>query len=484
MKKLLTFGRWLVTSPIGFMCLCVLTALVLKIAGHDPLGVLIAGTVGSTATADGLLKDYYDDEWVSEGVNNKIPLTDIIEDKGMDKRFGGRRVIYGMHIRRNKSPFAAGEYSLFAEADIQTTIPVTVDARKMMGRTLLTPELMADSAQDEMAWEDAEENNFDRLTDDLARRAEMMLSYDGRGVLGRINEASPNGNTTLIVDAPGGVSGSVFGNRFFETQTYIGAVDPTTGALRAGICKVTALSTDGNSVTTDAAPNAAWAENDYLVKAANSTVTDVLDTEYENWFWGLLGIFDDGTYRADYGGVDRTVVDNANTYVNASTGVLSMDTLQMLSDILDTRCGGVTSLILGHSSVRRLYLKLTQADRRYSGENLMAPDAGTKAFTQKDITIGNVDFRVIRDFPFGTMLGIDTEKAKLRRYVSTKGEWVRNGSNGDILVRMGTGSTARDAFEAWYRMRYQWWAKMPSAAWRADGITGATVPIVRPLGDN
>lgn len=472
-----------VLGRLSIAVLFVLTAALVADASAPQAGILLMATLGSTATADGLLKDYYDDEWVQEGVNNRRPLKDAIEDKLMDKRYGGRRVMYPFHIKRNLSPFFASEYGLFAEADVQNNVQVTVDARKMMARTSLTQEAIDDAAQSDMAWEDFQEQNFDKILDDIARRDELSLSYTGQGILARINDASPSGSATMGVDAPGGITGSVFGNRFLQAGTYVAAINPATGGIRAGISRISSLSADGNDVVFTAAPNAAWADNDYLVKAANSTVTDPLDTEYENWFWGLLGIFDDGTYRGNYGGVDRTLVDNVNTYVNASTGVLSMNTLQMLSDVLDQRSGGITSLMLCHHSVRRLYLQITQADRRYSGGDLLKPDAGTIAFKQGDITVGEVPIKAIRDFAYGTLLGIDVEKSKLRRYVSTKGEWVRSGANGDIFVRIGSGSTARHAFEAWYFCRWQYWAKFPAAAWRADGITGATVSIVRPLGD-
>ncbi len=449
---------------------------------HSHQMVFALGTLGSTATIDGLLKDFYDDEYISDGVNNKHPLKDVIEDRLMDKKYGGRRVVYTHHVTRNKSPFAAGENSLFAEGDIQGHIQLTVEARKMMGRISMTPEAIADSAESDMAWEDAEENNFDKLIDDLARRDELMLSYDGRGVTALIADASPSGAALMTVDSPGGVSGSVFGNRFIQAGTYLAAINPATGGIRAGISRVASNSADGLSVTFDAAPNAAWADNDYLVKAANSTVTDPLDTEYEHWFYGLLAIFDDGTFRANYGGGDRTIWPNLCSYVNASTGALSIDAMQSFADVLDQRSGGETSLMLCHHSVRRLVLKLTNADRRYTQQDLQKPDPGTVAFKQGDITVGEVPIKAIRDFAYGTLLGIDVELAKLRRYTSTKGEWVKDG-DGRILVRSGTGSTARDSFEAWYRMRYQYWAKRPDAAWRADGITGATVTIARPLGD-
>lgn len=459
--------------------LALITLIVAKLY-HWPADhlVLFMGTLASTTTIDGLLKDYYED-YVQEGVNNRNPLKDLIETKFTDKAFGGRQFVYDAHVDRNISPMFTAEYGLFAEAGIQGHLQVKGDVRKMMGRVFLTPEAMLDSARSSGAWEDARTNEFDNLVKDLARRDEISLIYDGRGILALVN-GDPGTGTTLTLDSPGGVSGTTFGNRFFQKNAYIGAINPATGALRAGIAQVSALAAAGTTVTTAAAINAAWADNDYIVKAANGSVTDPLDTEYENAFWGLLALVDDGTYRADYFNIDRTLFDYANAYVNASTGALSIDTLQMLSDVTDQRMNGKTSLLLMHHSMRRVYLKLLEADRRYSGEKLTVPDGATVAFKQGDITIGEVPIKVIRDFPYGMMMGLDVEQMGLCQYVSEKGKWVDD--DGRILVRAGVGSTARDAFEAWYRIRKQYHAKLPSVCWRADGITGSTIVVVRPIG--
>lgn len=470
--------RRVVASP-RFMLLNAIVLTMIAYLTHQHGLVMVAGLVASTATIDGLLKDYYED-YVQEGVNNKNPMKNIIETKLMDKQYGGRQFVYDAHVERNNSPMFTAEYGLFAEAGIQGHLQVKGDVRKLMGRVLLTPEAMADSARSSMAWEDARTNEFDNLIKDLARRDEIALIYDGRGVLCRINSATPNASTTLPVDSPGGVSGSVFGSRFVANGIYVGAINPATGALRSTVRKVSSLPTSGSSIVLDAVGGSDWADNDYLVKCANGSVTDPLDTEYENAFWGMLALVDDGTYRTDYFGVDRDLFDYVSAYVNASTGALSIDTLQMLSDVTDQRMGGVCSLLLMHHSIRRVYLKLLEADRRYSGEKLTVPDGATVAFKQGDITLGEVPIKVIRDFPYGMIMGLDVEQMGLCQYVSEKGKWVDE--DGRILVRAGQGSSARDAFEGWYRIRKQYHAKLPSVCWRADGITGATVVVVRPVG--
>lgn len=461
-----------------------LTAVIIGLTFHDAAyaAPLALATIGSTGTLDWLLTEFYDNEWVREGVNNKLKLKPLFEEKSSKKDYGGRKVVYAHHIKRNASPFFCAEYGYFAEGDVQGGIDLSVDIAKIMGRVgPLTDDVIKDAANSEAAWEGVEENNFQSLVDDIARREELALCYDGRGVLALVNAGTPSSSATLAVDSPGGIAGSTFGNRFLTKGFKIGAVDPATGLLRAGMVTVVSTAAAGSSVTFDAAPNAAWADNDYLVKVANTSVTDILHTEYGKWPLGMLALFDDGTYKANYGGGDRTMIDNLCAYVQASTGALSVDGMQVMADALDTRIGGVTSVMLAHNSVRRLVLKLTQADRRYSDRDLQRPDAGTVAFKQGDITIGEVPIISIRDFAFGTLLGIDVEMAKMRRYVSTDGEWVTN--NNGRWFPAGLGSTALDAKEAWWRARYQNWAKNPAAGWRMDGITGATVSIVRPLGD-
>ncbi len=52
-----------------------------------------------------------------------------------------------------------------------------------------------------------------RLIDDIARMEEYALSSDGRGVLALL-DGDPGASTTVELDAPGGIVGDDFGNRF------------------------------------------------------------------------------------------------------------------------------------------------------------------------------------------------------------------------------------------------------------------------------
>jgi len=440
-------------------------------------GRYFAGEGATTQTIAGILKTVYEPV-VAEQSNNKFTWNKLFRWEDVD--FAGQEVVYNAHVSRNTSPMWVGEDSAFADAEAQGSIKIHVGQRKLMARVRMTSESIADSMKSEGAFKSARKDEMTRIIDDIARMEEYSFTADGRGVLALINEATPSGNTTLILDSPGGITGSDFGNRFIIPKMIIGAVNPATGELRAGTCRVTACAEDGTSVTVDAAPNAAWADNDYIVQLANTSVSDVLDSSYEHAAWGLVALFDDGTYRSNYFNADRSVYPAYKAYVKASTGPISEDLFQQVADITDQRLGGVTDVMTAHHSVRRVYLTMTQADRRYQGNNLMRPDAGTVAFQQGDVPFGGVPIKAIRTHPLAMMFGLDTKNSEFVRYGSEKGKWVDEDEH--VLVRVGSGSSGRDAFEAWYRKRYQNHVRKPGLNWRLDGITGQSLVVVREAG--
>ena len=425
---------------------------------------------------DAIFKEVFE-EGVAEGVNNKNPLRDLIKTEKVP--FKGREIVRAAHTSRNVSPMFVGEDSAFADAGNQGYSRMFVDQRKLMSRLRMTWEVMQDSTSSEGAFISARKSEMQYLIDDMARRDEYALNSDGRGVLAFVN-TDPGTGTTLTLDNPGGIVNANFGNRFISKNMFIGAVNPATGALRAGVSKVASTPAAGTTVTTTAAINTAWADNDYVVQVANSTATDVLDTSYEHAWWGVMALIDDGTYRASYFGLDRTQTPAYSSYVTASTGAISTDLIQRVSDIVDQKLNGKVGIILAHHSTRRLVIQLTDFDRRYTAANLLRPEPGTVAFKQGDIPFGEVPVRALRDFPLDVMMFLDLANMGFKEYVSEPGKWVDE--DGSILRIVGTGTAARDAWEAWYRMRKQYFVEYPAYCARLDGITGQSLVVQRAAG--
>jgi len=427
--------------------------------------------MADTQALDGIFKEFYED-YVSEGVNNKNPLKDLF--KPQDIPYGGREVVWAAHVGRNPGVMASGEGGGLPAAGQQRHIQARATAKKVIGRVELTPEAIADSTKSEYAFVSARKDEMNRLIDDFARREEHYLVGDGRGILALQNGAT---SATYPVDSPGGIANSSFGNRFIQPGMVIAAVNPATGALRASSGTLVSSCAASGSTVTLTASMTNGADNDYVVQAANTSVTDVLDTSYNQAPMGIMGLIDDGTYVGNYFGIDRTQFASYASYVKASTGAFSVDVIQQSADVVDQKLNGKTSRMIMHHSTRRLYIQAMDADRRYIGPATLGPDAGTKALKQGDLTLGEVPITTIRDFALDVITGLDEEQMDAVRYVSEKGKWVDE--DGSILVRQGFGSTAVHKFEAWYYMRYQNVVRNPGVCWRNDAITGQTLIVTR-----
>jgi hypothetical protein len=442
---------------------------------QSPDAVLWSGA--DTTTQDWLYKEIFSDE-LSEGVNNEFPLKDFFEKIDASEDFkGGRGTKWKMHVSRNVSPFFTREGAAFAVAGKQGGVEGTIDQRKLMARVKMTAEAMIDSTSTDAAIVSGKKDELTRAIDDIAWREEGALGMDGRGILCLLNGDPGTGVTPAEVDTPGNIVNASFGNRFIQKDMFLAAINPVGPVLRAGITQVLDVNQDGTDWTPATAYNAAWGDNDYLVQAANGSVTDILDTSYEAAYWGLPALVDDGTNRNNYFGVDRSLVPAAKSYVNASTGALSTDLLQRIADVLYQKLGAKVNLLSMHPSIRRLVIQLTEQDRRYQGASLMKPDPGTVAFQQGDLTMGEVPIKAIRSLPLDQIYFLDTKKAGFKRYVSEEGKWADE--DGSIWIRDGVGTSATDAYEAWYRRRQQYFVQNPGCCGRADAITGQTLVVVR-----
>lgn len=428
----------------------------------------------NTTILSGLEKDIFE-EGVSEGVNNSFPLKDFFKLEKVDYK-GGAGHVWSHHNGRNISPMFSGEDVAMADAGAQNHVKGRIDIRKMTAKLRMTAEAMDDYTSSEATYKNAMVDEKTRLVDDIARREEFALATDGRGVLALLSD-DPGTGTDVDVDSPGNIAGTNFGNRFIDKGMFIAAVNPATGSLRAGIAQVSDVNSDGSDFTSAAAINAAWADNDYLVQAANSSVTSVLDTSYERAFWGLPALVDDGTNRDSYFGLLRSTTPSLKSYVVASAGAFSLDLAQRTADVVNQKLGGEIDVLAMHHSIRREYIKLLNADRRYMGADALRPDGGTVAMKQGDLTLGEVKVKAIRSLGLGQVYFLDTKRAGFKQYVAEAGKF--EDRDGSIWQRDGTGSSGRHAFEAIWYSRKQNFAKNPGVCARWDGVTGQTLVVVR-----
>lgn len=419
----------------------------------------------NTASFEQALKTVYDGG-IIDLIHTKAPLAEKF--KAMDaKKYGGAEVQRPKKIARGQGVGAAAEGGALPSAGRTKWAKRTMTMKYLYARARFSAQVMKASQGDRFAFVDAATAEMDDRIDGLQNECGRIIWGDGRGVLCLVNDSTPSGSATVGIDSPGGFAGSVNGGRFLNEGMIVGAINPATGTLRSGIRTVQSVATDGTSVTFDSAPPSAWQDNDYIVRVANTSVTDVIDSSYQKEPMGMAGLVDDGTYVATLFGINRTTVPLEQSTVISNVGAWSSDVMQRLIDVVAQVGGAQITDLWMHPSGRRAYVASMNDDRRYMGTDLLSPDGGTKAAAGKKLTFGTLPINEDRYAPFASVWAT-SEQAGFERYELDKGSWVNE--DGSILKIIGTGDSLRDEFEAVYRLWFNNSIEKSVACGRLDGL--------------
>jgi len=415
---------------------------------------------------DAVLKEYYESSVVSQ-IENKTRILKSFGEADAPT-VDGRRVVFPLHIGRNTGVMSSVEGATLPTAGRQNFIDIHIPLRKTVGRINITKDVIDASRSNRGSFKRAMATEMDGLVRDISDyRNEVICGY-GTGVLADL-AGTESSTTSWQLKDPGDFVGTTNPNRYIVPNMTIALI--RAGAVLANsavtVSSVTESGTFDSIVVI--ANTASGLVDDKLVRAAATTTTAVTDTDYLNPVMGLFGLIDDGTYVQTLHGVNRTTYPVFRSYVQASVGALSLDAMQRAFDAAEMKGQGTISEMWCEHSVRRAYLTLLEADRRYTSEKLMKPDGGTAAVKGSDITFGGVPFKTERDFPYGFIVGVDTDT--LQRYVNVRGQW--EDEDGNILSRS---QNTHDFTALWY-MKDNFSCDRPNSNFRMDGITVTALAI-------
>ena len=414
---------------------------------------------------DAVLKEFYEPMTVSQ-IENKTRILKSFGEADAPS-VDGRRIIYPLHIGRNTGVMSSVEGATLPTAGRQGHVDVHITLRKTVGRINVTKDVIDASRTNRGSFKRAMSTEMDGLVRDVSDyRNEMICNY-GSGIVARVSGAHGANATTITVEDPGGFNGTTNPNRFVQPGMLLAVV--RAGAV-IGVLTVSSVTESGTYNQFVAAANTlTLADQDVLTRAAATTSTLVTDTDFQNPVMGLFGLIDDGTYVRVLHGVDRVTYPVFRSYVSASVGALSLDAMQQAFDAAELKGQGTISEMWCEHSVRRAYLQLLEADRRYVSEKLMRPDGGTVAVKGGDVTFGSVPFKTERDFPYSFIVGVDTDS--LQRYVNVRGQW--EDEDGNILFRS---ANTHDFTALWY-MRDNFMCERPNSNFRMDGVSATALAI-------
>lgn len=401
-------------------------------------------------------------------LNSDVKLYSKYQKADKETWEGRDHIEYPLRVGRNEG-FAFGRpRGPIAEAQSQQYVPFKVPLRYGWGRINIDAAVIKVSKTNRGSFKRALQSEMDGLREDFTDDLNRIMFHDGRGVLAMVNVAS-TGTTTVTVDSPGGVAGAVNGARFLQIGQKI-AILNTTGTAVNAVRTVSSLASDGNSITTVGTNSSTDAvDNGLIVRAPNLNVTDVADTSFNLEPMGLLGQVDDGTYVNSYFNVNRTTYPIMKSAVFSSVGALNLDVMQQAFDVAAQIGRGSPTEIWCHHSVRRSYLALLVANRRYlSTGGANKHDGGFAGQALSDaVEFSGIPLNVDKDAPYGTMFGVDFDGAI--NFENTPGEWVDE--DGAVLSRLH----GSDVFEAVWRCFLNFAHEKPNKMFRLDGINSNIV---------
>jgi hypothetical protein len=407
---------------------------------------------------DPLFKDDYAPAIVNQLQDENVILQ-FMESEAPDDTWQGRKKIIPIKIGRNWSVGSIGAAGRLPQSGRSTFQDFTVPMRDTYGRVGFERYVIEQSRNKKGSWQQVIPAEMDNLTEDLSFTRNRMCWGYGEGVLALVNGAV-NNSATVTVDAPGNVAGAVMGNRYLYGDATSGmfvAFLDATNAVEA-TATITGVSAGGTQITLDA--NVTLTDNDKIVLAQTTTQSS-RNKEPE----GILAGIDDGTYVGTYHNLSRTTYPILQSYIATAVGALSLDAIQQPIDAVSIKVGKTIDFFACEHAVRRAYLALLEADRRYTGADLMAPDGGTKAAkkpTGRNITYGDIPIVVDRDAPYRQMFGVN--KASWTRYVMNEGQWADD--EGHVLKWVSD----YDQWTAFFYILDNFHCQTPNRNFRMEGI--------------
>ena len=423
----------------------------------------------TTALVSEVLQELYGDLYPQ--INKNIDILNLF-NKGDVSSWNGKYVVQALHHRRNQSTKSIGETGNLPTAGNQEYEDMQIPIRDCYTTIKITGRMLDMAEKGVAQFTNVFNADLEGAMEDAQREMERIICGDGLGVLGLVDGAGDD-NATLDIDAPGGVTGDDFGNRFiFPTMEL--AIHATDGLTVNAVRTCDSVNTNGTEITLGAAVSSAEAVNNGIV-TKGTTRGSVTEGSYAIEPMGIRGLFDDGTFVGTLHTLDRTAAANQffNVKAFSSVGALSEDLLHRALNACWERSGYNPSHYLCHTSVHREVIRLTQSDRRYTGEQTMRPDPGIKGQTMSTpgaLTFNDVKFKLGRYLDFGTLYLID--KGACHKYELQSGRW--EDRDGAVLHR----TSDQHTFDAVYYSSTNYSATRNNSSAVLRGIS-ATLDINR-----
>lgn len=370
-------------------------------------------------TLDSVLKNDYIGP-IREQLNNSVPF--LKRTKRRSAATAGKKMIIPLHKTRNTGIGARAEGGPLPTAGSQGYDDLQLNAAYLWGVVSFSQQSIEASRNDKGAFTRAITSEMKGLMRDLKRDCNREFYNDVYGTIATCGTTSASATVQLATTS---------NMNLFEVGMKIDIATKTTGTTI----------TNGSNVGITAVDKSASTINvDGGVVTTASTHGVYRTGNYGNEITGLEAWV--GTSDNTIGTIDRSSNDWFNPNILSNSGTLralSLDLMQQAFDEAEIKSGGSVTVGYMYHSLRRKYLALVRADRRYVNE--MSFDGGFKG-----VEFNSIPLIVDSYAPYNTIWFLDESNTKV--YHLGPKDWSWMDKDGSVLSRTTTGGY--DATMYWF----------------------------------
>jgi hypothetical protein len=373
------------------------------------------------ATADAILKDLYRGP-VTELVNYKTYMLDMIERDAESIDMTGRRAIFPLHIAMNQSGTSITDGGTLPVAGTDTEVDAIVAIRYHAEGLELTDQLIKQAKGNEGAFINILDDRTKRMGKALRKKMNVQVFGDGTGVLATL-ASSPAAATTFTVDS----------TQYLQIGQVIDVLTKSTGAGTAVGVKITAINRTTKVVTVSAAITATTTTDGVYLNGSRNIVSD-----------GLRNI--SGQSRTLHG-LDSSVAGNEiwNGQRRAASGAVAGEGLfEQLADDAGATGDGEIDLFLTSRGIKRRLADTYQSTKRFNDAKAVEIHGGYTAIMVNEIPVVADD-----DVPKGWAFALNKSAFKWAQIDDP--DWLKS-EDGTVwhLANGSVAGTKRAAWQAWF----------------------------------
>ncbi|MBC7238517.1 MAG: phage major capsid protein [Chloroflexi bacterium] len=364
----------------------------------------------NTTTLDAILKNDYLPP-IRKALNDSSLLWSRLERD--EESVVGKMAIVPINYAHNQGVGAQSETGV-PTAGEEAYKESQVAMKYIRGRISVSSPVIEASKNDAGAFVRAVDSEMRGLEASLRDDMNRQVFGDGTGKLAQVNGAVTwsSGTATVTVDNPG----TLYLKPGMLIDIYSSYPDTKS---HSGVKVESVNSATSFTISAGEGSAANIADNAWITRKGAVTTTGV---QYE--IMGLKGLIDDGTYVATLQNIARSTASywKANVLANGGTNrALTLELMQQAQDEAEVQGAGLTSLIVSNFAVRRKYINLLAADKRFvqpfyiegGWPGLRPKEEGRRQY--QAVEFNGIPYVADRYCPGNTMFFVDESTIKVYR---------------------------------------------------------------------